>query len=100
MMKKTLQIGHSPDADDAFVFSALARGHVKVDGYDVVHVMEDIESLNRRALRGELDMMRLTTRDEFSSNCRDGDTRSTPTSTPERPALCKSLLSRRQEPSA
>ena len=56
MMKKTLQIGHSPDADDAFMLYALARGHVKVDGYDVVHVMEDIESLNRRALRGELEM--------------------------------------------
>lgn len=56
MMRKSLQIGHSPDADDAFMFYALARGHLKVDGYDIVHVMEDIESLNRRALRGELEM--------------------------------------------
>ena len=55
-MIRTLRVGHSPDADDAFMFYALARGHVKVDGYEVVHVMEDIESLNRRALCGELEV--------------------------------------------
>ncbi|MDP2948887.1 MAG: MqnA/MqnD/SBP family protein [Chloroflexota bacterium] len=55
-MRKTLRIGHSPDADDAFMFYALTEGRVRVDGYDIVHVMEDIESLNRRALCGELEV--------------------------------------------
>ena len=49
-----LIIGHSPDADDAFMFYALAEGHVTIDGYVIDHCMEDIESLNRRAMRGEL----------------------------------------------
>lgn len=54
---KSLNIGHSPDADDAFMFYALARGKVTVDGYDkIAHVMQDIETLNCRALRGELDV--------------------------------------------
>jgi 1,4-dihydroxy-6-naphthoate synthase len=49
-----LLIGHSPDADDAFMFYALAKGTVGIGGYAVDHVMEDIESLNRRARAGEL----------------------------------------------
>ncbi|MFQ5512118.1 MAG: menaquinone biosynthesis family protein [Candidatus Krumholzibacteriia bacterium] len=53
---KTLTIGHSPDADDAFMFYAFAREKVTIDGYKIDHVMEDIESLNHRALRGELDV--------------------------------------------
>lgn len=53
---KTLSIGHSPDADDAFMFYGLASGRVKVDGYAVDHVLEDIESLNRRARAAELDV--------------------------------------------
>lgn len=52
-MEKLL-IGHSPDADDAFMFYALARGEVRVGEYEVDHVMEDIESLNHRARKGEL----------------------------------------------
>ena len=51
----TLRIGHSPDADDAFMFWALAGGRAAVEGYRVEHVMEDIESLNRRAQAGDLD---------------------------------------------
>ena len=52
-----LTVGHSPDADDAFMFFALAKGKVTIDGYDgVEHVMEDIESLNHRARRGDLDV--------------------------------------------
>jgi len=51
---ETLYIGHSPDADDAFMFYALAEGHVKIGDYNIDHVMEDIESLNRRARTGEL----------------------------------------------
>jgi 1,4-dihydroxy-6-naphthoate synthase len=53
---KTLSIGHSPDADDAFMFYGLASGRVKVDGYPVDHVLEDIESLNHRARGAELDV--------------------------------------------
>ncbi len=53
---KTLSIGHSPDADDAFMFYGLASGRVKVRGYTVDHVLEDIESLNRRARAAELDV--------------------------------------------
>jgi len=49
-----LLIGHSPDADDAFMFYALANGSVPVGDYEIDHVMEDIESLNRRARTGEL----------------------------------------------
>ena len=53
---KTLSIGHSPDADDAFMFYGLASERVVIDGYKIDHVMEDIETLNRRARRGELDV--------------------------------------------
>ncbi len=54
--RPTLRIGHSPDADDAFMFWAMASGRVAVQGYSVEHVMEDIESLNRRARTGELEV--------------------------------------------
>lgn len=50
-----LRIGHSPDADDAFMYYAIAHGKVRIGEYQVQHVMEDIESLNRRALGGELE---------------------------------------------
>lgn len=53
---KTLTVGHSPDADDAFMFYAFAKGKVTIDGYEIRHVMEDIESLNHRALKGDLDV--------------------------------------------
>ena len=46
---KTISIGHSPDADDAFMFYGLASGRVAVPGYSVDHVLDDIETLNRRA---------------------------------------------------
>jgi 1,4-dihydroxy-6-naphthoate synthase len=48
---KTLSIGHSPDADDAFMFYGLASERVIIDGFKIDHVMEDIETLNRRARR-------------------------------------------------
>src|SRR4030065_147477 len=44
-----IRIGHSPDPDDAFMFHALNAGKVRIPGFDVQHVLEDIESLNRRA---------------------------------------------------
>ena len=49
-----LRVGHSPDPDDAFMFCALAKGAVRIRDYQVEHVLEDIESLNDRALAGEL----------------------------------------------
>ena len=51
-----LRIGHSPDADDAFMFYAFAAGQVTVEGYEIVQVLEEIESLNRRALDGDLEV--------------------------------------------
>ena len=53
---KTLTVGHSPDADDAFMFYAFAKEIVTIEGYAIEHVMEDIESLNHRAMTGELDV--------------------------------------------
>lgn len=51
-----IRIGHSPDPDDAFMFYALTHGKVVVEGVTVEHVLEEIESLNRRALAGELEI--------------------------------------------
>jgi 1,4-dihydroxy-6-naphthoate synthase len=56
MDEKILRVGHSPDADDAFMFYALACGAVAIEGYRIEHVMEDIESLNHRAMTGELEV--------------------------------------------
>src|SRR5881396_3252022 len=52
----TIRIGHSPDADDAFMFYALTAGKVTIPGARITHVLEDIESLNRRARAGELEV--------------------------------------------
>ena len=51
-----IRIGHSPDPDDAFMFYALTAGKVRAQGIEVEHVLEDIESLNRRARTGELEV--------------------------------------------
>jgi 1,4-dihydroxy-6-naphthoate synthase len=48
-------LGHTPDADDAFMFYALALGKVP-SMFVIKHIIEDIETLNRRALRHELDV--------------------------------------------
>lgn len=45
-----IRVGHSPDADDAFMFYALAKKKIDMRGFEVEHVIEDIESLNLRAL--------------------------------------------------
>lgn len=45
-----IRIGHSPDPDDAFMFYALANRKIDVHGFKIDHVIEDIESLNQRAL--------------------------------------------------
>jgi 1,4-dihydroxy-6-naphthoate synthase len=56
----TARIGHSPDPDDAFMYYAIAMGKVGTGGFAVSQVLEDIESLNRRALRGELEVTALS----------------------------------------
>lgn len=55
-MKQEIRIGHSPDSDDAFMFYALAKGLIPTGDFKIVHVIEDIESLNKRALQGELEI--------------------------------------------
>lgn len=49
---KKLSLAHSPDSDDAFMFYGLAKGHVAADGLEIVHVLKDIETLNREAREG------------------------------------------------
>src|ERR1041385_3634926 len=50
-----ITLGHTPDADDAFMFYGFASGAVK-SGFAINHVIQDIETLNRRALAHELDV--------------------------------------------
>jgi len=49
-----LTLGHSPDPDDAFMFYAMAENKIDLRGYRFEHWLEDIQTLNERALRGEL----------------------------------------------
>lgn len=51
-----IRVAHSPDADDAFMFWAMASGRIDTEGRRYVHELSDIESLNRRALAGELEV--------------------------------------------
>ncbi|HEV8640707.1 MAG TPA: MqnA/MqnD/SBP family protein [Methylomirabilota bacterium] len=53
---QTVRIGHSPDPDDAFMFYALTAGKVRIPGVHVEHVLDDIESLNRRSRAAELEV--------------------------------------------
>ena len=55
-MNRRITIAHSPDADDAFMFYALAQGKVSDPELECVHVLEDIQSLNERAFRGEYEV--------------------------------------------
>jgi 1,4-dihydroxy-6-naphthoate synthase len=52
----TIHLAHSPDSDDAFMFYALADGKIDTEGVTYVHELQDIETLNGRAMRGELDV--------------------------------------------
>jgi len=56
MQETVLTLGHSPDADDAFMFYALAEGKIPTPGLRFEHVLQDIQTLNERAVRGELDI--------------------------------------------
>ncbi|HET9137621.1 MAG TPA: MqnA/MqnD/SBP family protein [Candidatus Kapabacteria bacterium] len=50
----SLKIGHSPDPDDAFMFYGFGSGKVTIPGYKIDHVLDDIQSLNVRAMKAEL----------------------------------------------
>ncbi|PYK64976.1 MAG: ABC transporter substrate-binding protein, partial [Verrucomicrobia bacterium] len=47
-------LGHSPDPDDAFMFYAMAENKINLRGYRFEHRLEDIQTLNERARRGDL----------------------------------------------
>ena len=53
---RVLRVGHSPDSDDAFMFYALTHDKIPTDGLKFVHQLEDIQTLNQRALQGELEI--------------------------------------------
>ncbi|MBX3415413.1 MAG: ABC transporter substrate-binding protein [Pirellulales bacterium] len=54
--KQLIRVGHSPDPDDAFMFHALANDKIDTGDYDFRHELVDIETLNRRAFSGELEL--------------------------------------------
>lgn len=53
---KVVRIGHSPDPDDAFMFHAMTTGAFPTPGYNFVHELQDIETLNHRAMNCELEV--------------------------------------------
>lgn len=54
--KQLIRVGHSPDPDDAFMFHALANNHLDTGDYHFTHELVDIETLNQRAFRAELEL--------------------------------------------
>jgi 1,4-dihydroxy-6-naphthoate synthase len=56
MYSSVLTLGHSPDPDDAFMFYPLAKGLIPAGGFKFEHILQDIQTLNERATRGELDI--------------------------------------------
>src|SRR3954464_11251104 len=54
--ERIIRVGHSPDSDDAFMFYALTHDKLDTGGLRFVHQLQDIETLNRRALAGELEV--------------------------------------------
>src|SRR5437660_11404883 len=53
---RTITVGHSPDPDDAFMFYGLAHDKIDTGNLRFRHELQDIETLNRRALSGELEV--------------------------------------------
>src|SRR5262245_6327459 len=53
---RTIHVAHSPDSDDAFMFYALADGRIDTGDLKYEHILQDIETLNQRATRGELEV--------------------------------------------
>jgi len=56
MSRISISVGHTPDADDAFMFYGIASGKVRSPDFKISHVIEDIETLNKYALKHELDV--------------------------------------------
>src|SRR5216684_2042083 len=56
MSRQLLTLGHSPDPDDACMFYALAKELIPAEGFHFQHILQDIQTLNERATRGELDI--------------------------------------------
>jgi len=56
MSKRKVTLGHSPDPDDAFMFYGLARELIPTGDFEFEHILQDIQTLNERATRGELDV--------------------------------------------
>jgi 1,4-dihydroxy-6-naphthoate synthase len=54
--RQLIRVGHSPDPDDAFMFHALANDKIDTGGFEFRHELVDIETLNRRAFTGELEL--------------------------------------------
>ena len=51
-----IRVGHSPDPDDAFMFHALANDKIDTGRFTFTHELQDIETLNHRALKAELEL--------------------------------------------
>ena len=58
--KQLIRVGHSPDPDDAFMFYALAKDKIDTGRFRFEHELVDIETLNRRAFAGELELTALS----------------------------------------
>jgi 1,4-dihydroxy-6-naphthoate synthase len=56
MQQTKLTLGHSPDPDDAFMFYGLAKDLIPAQGFQFQHILQDIQTLNERATRGDLDI--------------------------------------------
>jgi 1,4-dihydroxy-6-naphthoate synthase len=55
-MKKEIHVAHSPDSDDAFMFYALATRKIDTGELSYIHTLNDIETLNRKAMKGEYEV--------------------------------------------
>ena len=53
---KTIRIGHTPDADDAFMFYGINQGRVGLVGLEIIHELQPMQQLNRWSLEGKLEM--------------------------------------------
>ena len=60
MAPQEITIGHSPDPDDAFMFYALTHGKIETGGLKIKHLITDIETLNHKAVEGELEVTALS----------------------------------------
>jgi len=55
-MSRLLRIAHSPDPDDAFMFYGFSQGEVTIENFTIQNILEDIETLNQRALKAEFEI--------------------------------------------